>query len=279
MAIEAVYGWQTNSLALLADAGHNLSDVAGLFLAWAAWGAGKLRPDRRHSFGWRKASVLASLANALLLLLAMGALAWEAAHRFNQPTPMHSVTVMAVAACGVVVNAVTAWLFAAGQKHDLNLRGAFMHMAADALVSLGVVIAGALSLWKGWLWLDPVVSLLIAAVIVVGTWSLFRQSVHLLFDGVPEGITLDAVNHALQALDGVAEVHDLHVWGMSTSENALMAHLVLSDEGASGDALLSRATALLHERFNLSHVTLQLEGPGYAARCPTARCAHHAASH
>ena len=194
--IEAFFGWKINSLALLADAGHNLSDVIGLVLAWGGALAGKLRPDARHTYGWKRASILAAFINALLLLVAMGSLAWEAVHRLQSPVPMNGVTIMVVAGIGIVVNTATALLFMRGRESDLNIRGAFLHMAADALVSAGVVVAGGLALGFGWAWLDPVVSLLIAAVIVVGTWSLFRQSLHLLFDGVPESVDL----HAVQAL-------------------------------------------------------------------------------
>ncbi len=181
--MEALYGWKINSLALLADAGHNLSDVAGLVLAWGGALAGKLRPDARHTYGWKRASILAAFANALLLLVAMGSLAWEAAHRLQSPEATEGWTIIAVAGIGIVINTATALLFMRGREHDLNIRGAFLHMAADALVSLGVVIGGALYLWKGYAWIDPVMSLAIAAVIVIGTWNLFRQSLHLLFDG------------------------------------------------------------------------------------------------
>ncbi len=169
--IEAWYGWVTGSLALLADAAHNLSDVGGLLLAWAAFAAARLKPDERHTYGWRRGSILASFANAIILLVAMGSLGWEAIHRFSEPHPIAAGTVIAVAAIGVFINAVTAWLFMAGGKSDLNIRGAFLHMAADALVSVGVVIAGLLYLWQGWTWIDPAASLLIAAVVVIGTWS------------------------------------------------------------------------------------------------------------
>ena len=209
VAVEAYYGWKINSLALLADAGHNLSDVIGLVLAWGGALAGRLRPDARHTYGWKRASILAAFLNALLLLVAMGSLAWEAVHRLQSPQPVAGVTIMVVAGIGIVINTATALLFMRGSKQDLNIRGAFLHMAADALVSAGVVVAGGLALWFGWAWLDPVVSLLIAAVIVWGTWSLFRQSLHLLFDGVPEGVDLNAVRSLLQGLPGVAQVHDL----------------------------------------------------------------------
>jgi cobalt-zinc-cadmium efflux system protein len=206
VAIEAFYGWKINSLALLADAGHNLSDVIGLVLAWGGALAGRLRPDARHTYGWKRASILAAFINALLLLVAMGSLAWEAVHRLQSPVPTEGVTIMVVAGIGIVVNTATALLFMRGRQGDLNIRGAFLHMAADALVSAGVVVAGALALWFGWAWLDPVVSLLIAAVIVLGTWSLFRQSLHLLVDGVPESVDLHAVQALLASLPGVARV-------------------------------------------------------------------------
>jgi cobalt-zinc-cadmium efflux system protein len=257
VAIEASYGWKVDSLALLADAGHNLSDVIGLVLAWGGALAGRLRPDARHTYGWKRASILAAFVNALLLLVAMGSLAWEAVHRLQSPAPVEGVTIMVVAGIGIVVNTATALLFMRGSRQDLNIRGAFLHMAADALVSAGVVVAGALALWLGWNWLDPVVSLVIAAVIVVGTWGLFRQSVHLLFDGVPEGVDLHAVQALLQALPGVARVSDLHVWAMGTSETALTAHLVMP-EGGGDDAFLAHATEELHEHFEIRHVTLQV---------------------
>lgn len=256
--IEAFYGWQVNSLALLADAGHNLGDVGGLVLAWAAIAAARLRSNDRHTYGWRRASILASFANALLLLVAMGSLGWESLQRLQQPEPIAGVTVMLVAGIGVLVNAITAWLFVSGSRHDLNLRGAFLHMAADALVSIGVVLAGALYLWQGWLWLDPVVSLIIAAVIVIGTWSLFRQSLHLLFDGVPEQIDLAAVRQYLQDLPGVKDVHDLHVWAMSTNEVALTAHILI-EPLPTDDRWLHEVTQELREHFVIAHCTLQLE--------------------
>jgi cobalt-zinc-cadmium efflux system protein len=265
VAIEAFYGWKIDSLALLADAGHNLSDVIGLVLAWGGALAGRLRPDARHTYGWKRASILAAFINALLLLVAMGSLAWEAVHRLQSPAPIEGVTIMVVAGIGIVVNTATALLFMRGGKGDLNIRGAFLHMAADALVSAGVVVAGGLALWFGWNWLDPVVSLIIAAVIVIGTWNLFRQSLHLLFDGVPEGVDLHAVQALLQGLPGVAQVHDLHVWAMGTSETALTAHLVMPAGG--DDAFLKHATDELHEHFEIRHVTLQIVREAFCEGC------------
>lgn len=266
VAIEGFYGWKINSLALLADAGHNLSDVAGLVLAWGGALAGRLRPDVRHTYGWKRASILAAFANALLLLVAMGSLAWEALNRLSSPEPVEGVVIIAVAAVGIVVNTVTALLFMQGRKKDLNIRGAFVHMAADALVSLGVVLAGALYVWQGWTWIDPVVSLLIALVIVVGTWSLFRQSLHLMFDGVPDGIDLVAVRNCLLALPGVERVHDLHVWAMGTADVALTAHLVMPS-GPPDDAFLQHATQQLHDCCDIDHVTLQTVRVPFTTPC------------
>ncbi|WP_448505368.1 cation diffusion facilitator family transporter [Immundisolibacter sp.] len=266
--IEAFYGWQAASLALLADAAHNLSDVGGLLLAWAAFAASRLKPNSRHTYGWRRGSILASFANAIILLVAMGSLAWEAIERFQTPALIDAATVMVVASIGVIINTATAWLFLSGSKGDLNIRGAFLHMAADALVSAGVVIAGALYLWQGWTWIDPVVSLLIALVVVLGTWSLFHRSLHLLFDGVPDSIDIKAVRQSLLDIEGVRDVHDLHVWAMSTSENALTAHLVIDADTIDRDALLSGAIEILHERFELQHVALQLESRTFASHCP-----------
>ena len=260
VAVEAFYGWRVDSLALLADAGHNLSDVAALVLAWVAALAGRRRPTPRYSYGFKRASILAAFTNALLLLVAMGSLAWEAVGRLRTPVATDGLTVIAVAAVGIVVNGATALMFMRGRghaEHDLNIRGAYLHMAADALVSAGVVVAGALTLAFGWAWLDPVASLVIAVVIVWGTWSLMRQSTHLLFDGVPEHIALPVVREYLASLPGVAQVCDLHVWAMGTEQVALTAHLVMH-EGQGGDAFLSSATDGLQSRFGIAHVTLQV---------------------
>jgi cobalt-zinc-cadmium efflux system protein len=249
--IEAFYGWKINSLALLADAGHNLSDVIGLVLAWGGALAGKLRPDARHTYGWKRASILAAFINALLLLVAMGSLAWEALHRLQTPQAVEGVTIMVVAGIGIVVNTATALLFMRGRKSDLNIRGAFLHMAADALVSAGVVVAGGLALWFGWTWLDPVVSLLIAAVIVVGTWSLFRQSLHLLFDGVPEGVDL----HAVQALLQVAARRGAGARPARVGHGHTRDRTDRAPGDARGrhadDAFLKHATDELHEHFEI----------------------------
>jgi cobalt-zinc-cadmium efflux system protein len=269
VAIEAFYGWRINSLALLADAGHNLGDVAGLILAWGGALAGKIKPDARHTYGWKRATILAAFANALLLLMAMGALAWEGVGRLLSPEPAmraQGVTVMVVAGIGIVINTATALLFMRGGKNDLNIRGAFLHMAADALVSAGVVIAGALTLWMGWVWLDPVVSLVIAAVVLFGTWDLFKQSLHMLFDGVPDSIDPQAVRDCLTALPGVSRVHDLHIWAMGSSQVAMTAHLVMP-QGHADDAFLQDATDKMHERFDITHVTLQVVKVPFMAPC------------
>jgi cobalt-zinc-cadmium efflux system protein len=280
VAIEAFYGWKINSLALLADAGHNLSDVAGLVLAWGGALAVKLQPDARHTYGWKRATILAAFANALLLLLAMGGLAWEAISRLlSTHAQVHEqgVTIMVVAGVGIVVNTATALLFMRGRNSDLNIRGAFTHMAADALVSAGVVVAGALTLWMGWDWLDPVVSLAIAAVILLGTWGLFKQSLHMLFDGVPDRVDPKAVHDYLAALPGITRVHDLHIWAMGTSHIALTAHLLMP-QGHADDAFLKNATQQLHDRFEITHVTLQVMQQAFMPGCadPAARTHAHA---
>jgi len=269
VAIEAFYGWRVNSLALLADAGHNLSDVAGLVLAWGGALAGKLPADARHTYGWKRGSILAAFANALLLLVAMGALAWEAVGRLLSPAPAvaaQGVTIMVVAGVGIVINSATALLFMRGRASDLNIRAAFLHMAADALVSAGVLIAGALTLWMGWVWLDPVASLAIAVVILLGTWGLFKQSLHMLFDGVPDSVDPQAVQECLAALPGVTRVHDLHIWAMGTSQVALTAHLVMP-QGHADDAFLAQATQQMHDRFAITHVTLQVMKLPFSPSC------------
>jgi len=269
VAIEAFYGWRVNSLALLADAGHNLSDVAGLVLAWGGALAVKLRPNARHTYGWKRATILAAFANALLLLVAMGGLAWEAIGRLlsgDVSLQEQGVTIMAVAGFGIVINTATALLFMRGRESDLNIRGAFLHMAGDALVSAGVVVAGALTLWMGWTWLDPVTSLAIAGVILLGTWGLFKQSLHLLFDGVPASVDPQAVHDCLAALPGVGRVHDLHIWAMGTSQIALTAQLVMPD-GHAGDAFLKDATTQMHDRFEITHVTLQVVRVPFTEAC------------
>ena len=276
--IEAFYGWQTDSMALLADAGHNLTDVGGLLLAWAAYSLARIHANPRHTYGWQKASILASFANAVLILLAMFSLAWESIQRIQSPGPVAAVTVMVIAAIGVVVNLGTALLFLKNSQHDLNIRGAFLHMAADAAVSVGVLIAGALYLWQGWLWIDAVVGLIIAIIIILGTFSLFRQSLHLLFDGVPDQINLLEVRNCLLNIPSVVDLHDLHIWSMSTLENALTVHVVYDDNLQTANTLLAEITEALHHHFDLKHVTVQLESIAYAEGCEMKLKPHYTSS-
>lgn len=256
--VEAGFGLFAHSLALVADAGHNLSDVLGLGLAWGASVLSRRRPTERRTYGLRRSSIVAALANAVLLLVAVGAIGWEAIRRFANPEPAAGTVVIGVAAVGIVVNTVTALMFLRGRERDANIRGAFLHMAADAAVSLGVVVAGFLILATGWAWLDPAISLAIAAIVLISTWGLLRESLDLALDAVPKGIDPRAVETYLASLPGVAEVHDMHIWGLSTTEVALTAHLVIP-KGSDGDALLRTATAELHDQFGIEHATLQIE--------------------
>src|SRR3989338_1273469 len=257
--VEAFYGWLTDSLALLSDAGHNLSDVLGLLMAWGGFYLARLRPSRRHTYGLGRETMMAAVFNALILLVATGGIVWEAIARFSHPVPIQGGTVMAVAAVGIAVNGFTAWLFMPrGGRHDLNLRGAYLHMAADALVSLGVVIAAALFIWTGWTWLDPAISMVIAVVILLGTWDMLRHSLRLSLDGVPASIELDEVSAYLSGLPGVSAIHDLHIWAMSTSETALTVHLVMPD-GQPDDDFLCRIANALHDKFDIDHTTIQIE--------------------
>ena len=263
---EAAYGFIANSLALLADAGHNLSDVLGLLLAWVAASLAKRRPSARFTYGMKRTPILASLANAMLLLVASGAIVLEAVRRFSDPAPVAEATVIWVALVGIVINGVTALGFMAGRKNDLNIRGAFLHMVADAVVSLGVVVSGVVILYTGWQWLDPAVSIVIALVIVAGTWSLLKESINLSLDAVPARIDRRAIERYLKGLPGVSEVHDLHIWAMSTTEVALTAHLVRP--GATlDDGLLARACTDLSTRFGIGHATLQIESGDPAHPC------------
>jgi len=269
VGVEAVYGVASGSLALLADAGHNLSDVLGLFLAWGATFLARRRATARRTYGFRRSSILAALFNAVLLLVAVGGIAWEALRRFSEPAPVATATVMIVASIGIVINTATALLFAAGRKDDLNLRGAFLHMAADAGVSAGVVVAALLMGVFGWLWLDPLVSLAIAGVVLWGTWGLLRESLDLALDAVPPGIDAGEVGAYLRALNGVQEVHDLHIWAMSTTETALTAHIVMQPQnGAAQDEFLQRVASELHDRFAIEHPTLQIESAPGACELP-----------
>jgi cobalt-zinc-cadmium efflux system protein len=264
---EAGFGFATGSLALLADAGHNLSDVLGLLLAWGASWLARQSPTRRRTYGWRRSSILAALLNAMLLLVAVGGISWEAVRRLIAPEPAPGPAVIWVAAVGIAVNTLTALLFLRGSQRDINIRGAFMHMAADAAVSLGVVIAGILMLRTGWAWLDPATSLVIAVVILLGTWGLFRESLDLALDAVPPGIDPQAVHEYLSGLPGVAAVHDLHIWALGTTETAFTAHLVVPD-GADHDVLLATLSRELHDRFGIEHATVQIER-GTIDACPS----------
>jgi cobalt-zinc-cadmium efflux system protein len=258
VAVEFTYGVIANSVTLIADAGHNLSDVLGLVIAWIAIVLTRRAPSSRYTYGLGGSSILAALFNAVLLLVAVGAIAWEAVLRLFHPEPVASGTVMIVAAVGILVNGVTAALFASGRKGDLNIRGAFLHMIADAAVSAGVVVAGLVILSTGWLWLDPLTSLVIVAVIVWGTWSLLRDSVAMSVDAVPASIDPQTVRSYLASCAGVAAVHDLHIWPLSTTENALTAHLVFP-AGHPGDEFLLTAATELRQRFGIGHTTLQIE--------------------
>lgn len=270
VAVEAGYGLAANSLALLADAGHNLSDVVGLVLAWAAAWAARRRPSHNYTYGLRRTSILASLANAILLLVAVGVIVWEAVGRFADPAPVETGTIMAVAGVGIVINAVTAWFFFSGRKTDINIRGAYLHMAADAAVSAGVVIAGFAIGRTGLLWIDPAVSLVVAAIITVGTWGLFKESVRLVLDAVPASIDRSAVQSYLAALPGVTAVHDVHIWAMSTTEIALTAHLVRPGTGLD-DAFLHRAQHDLEHDFGIGHATIQVESGSAVHPCGLAQ--------
>jgi cobalt-zinc-cadmium efflux system protein len=258
VAAEAGYGLAAGSLALLADAGHNLGYVLGLGLSWGAALLGRRGPSLRFTYGFRSSSILAALANALILLLVTGAIAWDAIWRLGHPVPVMGGTIAAVAAVGIAVNGVTALLFASGRRSDLNLRSAFMHMAADAVVTAGVVVAGIAIALTGLLWLDPAVSLVVSAVIIYGTWDLVKQALSLALDAVPPSVDADAVRAHLLAVPGVTALHDLHIWGMSTTETALTCHLVMP-QGHPGDDALAHIATELDERFHIQHTTLQIE--------------------
>lgn len=258
VAVEAVFGYISGSMALVADAGHNLSDVLGLLIAWGASAAAKRPPSPRFTYGLKSSTILAALANAALLMIAIGAILFETIDRLMNPVEPEGWTMIWVAGVGIVINTVTALLFVRGRKDDLNIRGAFLHMAADALVSVGVVVAGAAILLTGAVWLDPVTSLVILAVIGWGTWGLARDSLKLGLNAVPDGVDESAVRTALENEPGVIEVHDLHIWPMSTTETALTAHLVMP-EGHPGDAFLTQMAQKLSHDHQIGHTTLQIE--------------------
>jgi cobalt-zinc-cadmium efflux system protein len=263
VGVEVAYGLAANSLALLSDAAHNLGDVFGLLIAWGAIYLGKSLPTKRRTYGLRRSSILAALANAIVLLIAVGGIAWEAVGRIAQPEAVQGGTVIWVAGVGVVVNTISALLFMAGRKRDLNVRGAFVHMASDAVVSLAVVLIGLGIYATGWNWLDPAISFLICGVIVWGTWGLLRESLSLAMDAVPAGIDSHAVEAYLAGLPGVQTVHDLHIWGMSTTEVALTVHLVMPQPPA-GDSFLGGVCHEMRHRFGIGHVTIQIEHGEFA---------------
>ena len=258
VAVETVYGFVANSMSLLADAGHNLSDVLGLVVAWAGATMAKRAPSPRFTYGLKKAPILAALANSLFLLIAVGAIGAEAIRRLFHPSPTEGGTVMIVAGIGIAINGATALMFARGREHDINIRGAYLHMAADAAVSAAVVFAGLVIVWTGQRWVDPVMSLAVAVVILWSSVGLLKESVWMSLAGVPSGIDVDMVQAELEQMDGVETVHDLHVWPLSTTETALTAHLVAPDI-ASTDDLLQAARRMLHDRIRIEHCTLQVE--------------------
>lgn len=256
--VEWAFGIKSHSLALIADATHNLGDVLSLVLAWAGHWMSQRQPSQRFTYGLRGSSILAALANAVMLLLVTGGLAWEAVQRFSAPPEVAGSIVITIALIGVAINGFTAWLFMSGSKHDLNLRGAYQHMAADAAVSLGVALTGGLVLFTGWLWLDPAVTLILVSVIAIGAWNLLRDAISLALQAVPAGIDAEEVRSWLIAQPGIQEVHDLHIWAMSTTENALTAHLICPG-GHPGDAVLQQIAYDIDHHFRIGHVTLQVE--------------------
>jgi cobalt-zinc-cadmium efflux system protein len=258
VAVEFAYGIIAHSTALMADAGHNLSDVLGLLLALGAAILARKTPSGRFTYGLRSTSILAALTNAMFLMVACGGIAWEAIQRFSEPHVVAGLTVSLVAVVGIGINGVSAWLFVKGSKGDLNIRGAYLHMMADAAVSLGVAVAGMAMMYTGWYWLDPAVSLVIVAVIVIGTWGLLRESLQLALNAIPAHIDAVALEDYLRECPGVADIHDLHIWGMSTTESALTVHLVMPG-GYPGDAFMDDIICTLRERFSIQHSTLQVE--------------------
>jgi cobalt-zinc-cadmium efflux system protein len=258
VAVEAAFGLWADSLSLLADAGHNFSDVLGLLAAWWAVSLSRRAPSGRYTYGLRASTIVAAFSNAILLVVAVGGISWEALRRLADPVPVGEFTMISVALVGVVVNVITAVMLSRGRQDDMNMRGAYLHMVADAAVSVGVAVAGVGIILTGWLWLDPVVSLVIAVVILAGTWGLFQESLRLSLHAVPAGIDLAVVRNYLQQLPGVRDVHDLHVWGMSTTETALTAHLVM-EGGHPGDDFLRRVAGELEAQYRIGHPTLQVE--------------------
>jgi len=266
IVVEVVYGLAINSMALIADAGHNFSDVLGLMLAGGAAYLAKTAATDKRTYGLRKSTILAAFFNAILLMIAVGAITIEAVRKLILPQPVEGTTMMIVAGIGVVINTITALLFIKGRKDDLNIKGAFLHMAADAAVSLGVVVAGFTIYLTGWLWVDPAIGLVIVVVITIGTWGLLRESFHLSMDAVPKGIHLKEVGNYLKGIEGVTEVHDLHIWAMSTTETALTVHLVIPDE-KKDDYFLKKICGQLHSKFGIEHSTIQIEKSAQSSNC------------
>jgi cobalt-zinc-cadmium efflux system protein len=267
--VEVVYGVLSHSIALLADAGHNLGDVLGLGLSWGAAALAGLKPSARRTFGFRRTSIVASVTNALILLFVTGGLTWESIRRLASPQPVQGKTMIVVALFGAAINTASALLFMADRKNDLNLRSAFVHLASDAVLAAGVAVAGAAIVFTGWLWLDPAVSIVLAVTILASTWSLMEKSMNLMLDAVPEGIDPEEVKTYLAALPGVVEVHDLHIWAMSTTETALTAHLVMPGNSCE-PTFLADACKELHEKFHIAHSTLQIDPQEAPAPCALA---------
>ncbi len=256
--IEGAYGYFSHSLALMADAGHNLSDVASLFIAWGAIWLSQKKPTSRFTFGLRKSSILSGLFNALFLMIVVGIIIWEALHRLMNPVSIDSKTVIIIASIGIIINSMTALLFFKNKDNDINIKGAYLHMAADALISLGVVFSGVIISFTTWNWLDPLVSIIISFIIIYGTWDLLKNSLHLSMDAVPAQIEPMSVKKYLQSLDNVVEVHDLHIWAMSSTEIALSAHLTVKNNSLDNKMLVS-LSANLKDKFKIHHPTIQLE--------------------
>lgn len=266
IVVEVIYGLMVNSLALLADAGHNLSDVLGLLIAWAATYLVKRKPTKTHTYGFKKSSILAAFVNSLILLVAIGGIVWEAIGRFTDPQPIQGEVIMIVAGIGVIINTFTALLFVKGKEKDINIRGAFLHMAADAAISLGVVIAGLVIMMTNLVWIDPIVSIVIAVIIFFGTWSLLKESTNLALDAIPKSVDRLEIEDFLENIDGVEEVHDLHIWAMSTTENALTVHLIMPNATVNDD-FTTNVAKRLEDQFHIHHTTLQIENGNGDVEC------------
>jgi cobalt-zinc-cadmium efflux system protein len=269
VVVEVAYGVLAHSVALIADAAHNFGDVLGLGLSWGAMALARVKPSKRRTFGFRRSTIVASLANALILLFVTGGLTWESLRRLLEPRHPHGPTMIVVAIVGAVVNTASALLFLRGRERDLNLKSAFVHLASDAVLAVGVAVAGGVIMFTGWLWLDPAVSIVLAMTILAGTWSLMKKSANLMLDAVPEGIDPERVKAFLGGLPSVVEVHDLHIWAMSTTETALTAHLVMPGNSCE-PTFLARACRELHERFDIDHATLQIDPEEAPAPCSLA---------